>query len=113
MRRAIGLALLLSACGPEEESDTDVIVDNDTYEPCVELKIHEEGPKDPVVGDQWMVSLYCDGALITGPYVVRFDPADFAMVSQTTVTFTTAGTATLKVQAGSERAEMDVTVAAQ
>jgi hypothetical protein len=114
MRRAMLFALVLTGCGKPEDSDTDPIDTVDTFEPCGEVEIHKEGPDAPVVGDKWTVSLYCDDAFMTGPYVVRFtDNAEFAQIEDTTITFTTAGTAHLRVQAGSERAEQDVTVLAE
>jgi hypothetical protein len=110
MRRSIPLLVLVTACGSGEESDSDEIIEVDTYEPCGEVTIDVEGPSAPVVGDSWQVFLHCDDAIMTGAYVVRLDPTDFATIDVNTVTFVKAGTATLKVQSGSQRAEMSVTV---
>ena len=113
--RALWMAMFLTGCLPssvdeDETGDTEPDAPSTEYQGCEELEIRTQGPDAPAVGDSWSVLLYCDGALLTGPLVLRFDPPDFADVSDNTVTFTQAGTAEMRVQVGSQRQTMDVTV---
>ena len=62
------------------------------------------------VGDEWTVLMRCDGAILQGPMVIRFTPPDFANLSENVVTFTTAGTASMRVQVGAYREDVDITV---
>lgn len=102
-----------SACGPPAEvvdTSPEPAVEDSPYEPCVELEIDPLGPSSPVVGDAWTVWLRCDGATLTGVSVLRFDPSDFATLDGNVCTFRYAGTATMTLQVGSEKAEMLVEV---
>ena len=47
---------------------------------------------------------------MTGPSVVRVNPANFATIDENVLTFTQAGTATITVQVGAERGSGEVTV---
>lgn len=113
MTRLACLLALLTACDrkPAEDSDSEPVV-QDTPDPCQVVELDVEGPQPPVVGDEWTVWLRCDGATLIGTTVVRFDPPDFGMVDGNVVTFTQAGTATLRVQVGAYREETEVTVTA-
>lgn len=114
MGATLFLFALASACetpsGLVDTSPEDV-VDDSPYEPCVELEIDPLGPNNPVVGDEWTVWLRCDGATLTGVSVLRFDPSDFASLDGNVCTFRYAGSATMTLQVGSEKAEMQVEVA--
>lgn len=109
------LWLYLAGCNgaPIEEyepiSDTDSVAE-EAEEGCELVEIQVDGPEDPIVGDEWTVWLRCDGALMTGGMILRFEPPDFAMLNENTATFVTPGTATMKAQMGAFREEMEVTV---
>ena len=110
--------VLCFACNEKDDvEDTDEPetkhTDTDEYEGCDETTIDARGPDQPVVGDEWTVWLKCDGALMQGPMVIRFTPADFATLDENVVTFTTAGEASMRVQVGGYREDMDVTVLAE
>ena len=109
----IVLWLALAGCaGSGQETDTDEPVDTeDTYVPCNETTIEYEGPDAPSVGDSWTVYMYCDGALMTGGMILRFEPVEFATLDENVATFQQAGTGLMKVQMGTYREEMEVTVA--
>ena len=96
--------------GGDDGGTTGNTDDGTDWEPCVENWVDYVGPDDPVVGDEWTVWLYCDGALLTGPMVIRFDPLDFATVDENVVTWVMAGEATMRVQTGAEWSELLVTV---
>lgn len=108
----IVLWMALAGCaGGAEETDTDEPVDTeDTYVPCTDTWIEFEGPEAPRVGDSWTVYLYCDGALMMGAMILRFEPPEFATLDENVATFQQAGTAVMKVQMGTYREEMEVTV---
>jgi hypothetical protein len=85
--------------------------DEYTWEPCEETWVHYVGPDSPVVGDEWTIWLKCDGAILTGPTVIRFEPdLGFALVNENVITWNKTGETTLYVQTGTEKAELDVTV---
>lgn len=81
------------------------------WEPCEEVWVHHVGPDNPTVGDVWTVWLKCDGAILTGPTVIRFEPdLSFALVDENEITWSQSGTTILHVQTGTERASTEVTV---
>lgn len=110
------LTLLALACGapavdtagPEPSGDTDP----DDTEPCTDPYMKVNGPEEPVPGDSWTVFLWCDRTLLTGPYVLRFEPPDFAMVDANVATFIAPGTATMTLHVGSYQDSMEVVVQA-
>jgi hypothetical protein len=107
------LCAALGACeGAADPVDTSppVVDEGSDYEPCEVLEIDPLGPNPPGVGDQWTVWLRCDGATLTGVSVLRFTPSDFATLDGNVATFLYAGTATMSLQVGSEKAEMQVEV---
>ena len=58
--------------------------------PCTAvLEIY--GPDDPVVGDEWLVWMRCDGVTIVGAGVLRFDPPGLATVDVNLATFIESG----------------------
>ncbi|MCB9779375.1 MAG: hypothetical protein H6742_12485 [Alphaproteobacteria bacterium] len=92
-------------------SSTDVDEDDDDgWEPCVETWVDFVGDEEPHVGDDWTVWLRCDGAILTGPTVIRLDPVEAAYVDENVLTWDQAGEVWLKVQTGTEWAETWVTV---
>ena len=97
-----GSVLLVDTADTEEDSEDEG--------GCEEVTLKVIGDEPPVVGDTWVVWLYCDDALMTGVMVVQIDPTDFALIEDNEVTFVTAGTGTLTVQTGSFRFEEEVTV---
>lgn len=116
----MSLLLALVACSPEPVEDTAPadtgVVETDSGgggSPCDEVSIHVQGDDPPAVGDEWMVYLWCDEALMTGAMVVYLDPADFAQLEENRVTFFQEGEATLHVQVGSYRADRPVKVLPQ
>ena len=76
---------------------------------CDELEITYDGPSPPHVGQQWILQLWCDGALMTLT-IIRFDPTDFASLDENVATFLHAGDGTISMQAGTDREYLDVTV---
>lgn len=105
------LTALLGCGDPGGETDSDAVVDtNDTYVPCGETRIEFTGPEAPRVGDSWTVFMYCDDVLMTGGMILRFDPTTFATLDENVATFQQAGTGLMKVQMGTYREEMEVTV---
>ena len=114
MRRMLLIAALMVGCLPSsDEVEETGSVDQPPeveFDGCDELEIRYTGPDEPVVGDSWSVLLYCDGALLTGPLVLRFNPPEFATIDENTVTFVQVGTAEMRVQVGAMRETMDVTV---
>lgn len=77
---------------------------------CDALELEVDGPQPPVVGDEWAVWLFCDGSLLTGTMVLRFDPPDVASTDSNHATFVAAGEATMRMQVGSMRVEEELTV---
>lgn len=116
--------LALAACGgkdTEDEDDggggyttpwgsSDGGEEEEEYEPCVETWIDYTGTDSPSVGDEWTVWLRCDGAILTGPTVIRFDPLDFASVEDNVITFARSGEGWMRLQTGVEWAELDIVV---
>ena len=107
----------LFACSPEPAGDTapadTAVAETDSGSsgnPCEELSIHVQGDDPPSVGDEWMVYLWCDEALLTGAMVVYLDPPDFAELRENQVTFLQEGKASLHVQVGSHQADRAITV---
>lgn len=107
--------LLLAACGSEEETD-EPIPDTDRPDTgCPELFVWVDGPQPPRVGDTWTVLLKCRErdnreSTITGPMVLRADPASAASIDIPEVTFLEPGPLSLRVQVGSFRVTEDITV---
>ena len=73
-------------------------------------QVHAIGPDEPVVGDQWVLWLSCDGARLVGPIVIHIDPVDFCTVEENVATFVTAGTASITVDSGVYEDTIEVTV---
>jgi len=92
------------------DTGTEAVVDEAPMPGCDALELKIIGEAHPAVGDEWTVWLYCDGALLTGWGVLRFEPADFALVYDNVATFVDTGTAVLTMQVGSFRESMTVTV---
>lgn len=134
---ALFTAVSLSACDPSnnelafgddpdttpddtEPDDTDTEPDDtddpgDTDDPddvpgCEEVVLDIKGPVPAYVGDEWVIIMRCDGALMQGATVIRFDPPDFALTSDKTVTFTRAGEASMRVQIGAYRLDQMIEV---
>lgn len=84
--------------------------EEDEWEPCEKTWIDWVGPDAPALGDEWTVWLQCDGAILTGPTVIRFDPLDFATVDENTITFVQQGEGWMRLQTGTEWAELDLMV---
>lgn len=109
--------LALAACSAEPAEDT-AVADTEVAatdsgsggSPCDEVSIHVTGNDPPTIGDEWMVYLWCDNALLTGAMVVYLDPADFAELRENEVTFLQEGEATLHVQVGSYQSDRPVKV---
>lgn len=57
---------------------------------------------DPKIGDQWIVRMYCDGALLTGANRLFFQPATVAVVDDvsTDATFVAQGSSKMTMQSG-------------
>lgn len=119
MRRLLPpLLLLFAGCTrscdevPVETGDSTPVVEDteEEQEECVDVYMKIQGPEAPVVGDQWTVWLWCDDKLLVGACVLLFDPPDFADTAENVATFTTEGTAEMKMQCGSYRDVMEVTV---
>ena len=117
LKRLCFVAVLLLGCGSDEDTDedTDTQSNVDTDEPrgCDEVSLKINGPDAPIVGDEWVVLMRCDEAIIQGPMVIRFTPPDFANLDGNTVIFTTAGEASMRVQVGGYRVDMDLSVLAE
>jgi hypothetical protein len=94
----------------QDETDVDTDISDTDIVPCGSVAIDHSGSDTPKVGDQWTVFLLCDGANITSALVIHLDPAGFAGIDENVLTFAQVGTGTLKVQGGSERAQMQVVV---
>lgn len=95
----------------DTDADTDPDTDADTFDGCDVTEIRYDGPAEPVVGDVWTVWMYCDDALMMGAMVIRFEPTDMASFDENVLTWVKAGTGVLTIQAGSTKAELEVTVA--
>ena len=108
------LAALLFACAPEEEEEkTPVDTAPEEEEEgisCEENTLRIDGEAEPAVGESWTVYMLCDGSIMTGAAVMRFDPTDFATIDENTATFLYAGDGTLTFQMGQTRLTQDVTV---
>jgi hypothetical protein len=105
---------LLFACAPEEEEedapeDTAPVEEEEGIS-CAENTLRIDGEEAPAVGDSWTVYMLCDGNIMTGAAVMRFDPTDFATIEENTATFLYAGDATMTFQMGQTRLTEDVTV---
>jgi hypothetical protein len=111
------LLILAMAC-TEEDAKDDVdqeVIDTGDERPetaadCEELSLAVDGPEPPHVDDDWTVWMWCDGALLTGTMVMRFDPPDVAAVDDNNATFLEAGSAVMRFQVGSRRVEREVIV---
>jgi hypothetical protein len=104
--------LLLVACTPEpaETADTAPPPEETDAGGCDVVELRWDGPDEPLVGDTWAVSLYCDDALMLGANVLQVDPVDFATIEENVLTFVVAGTGIVRMQSGSYREEVTVTV---
>jgi hypothetical protein len=73
-----------------------------------------ESAPDPTVGDEWIVRMYCDGAVVTGANILQFDPPEVASVAavNTDAEFLAPGEATMKMQSGNLVYTKDITVLA-
>lgn len=123
---ALSMLALLTGCGnrsvdldwetgnvPEEETGTPDSADSGEEEDehtCHEVSLDLLGPKEPVVGDTWVIWVDCDDSRLLGPMVVRFDPSDFASVDDNTAVFLYAGQGTLSVRSGVYDLSAEVTV---
>jgi len=108
------LATLL-ACGAPDEDSGPPAEDIVTYppvsgDPCEEIRLEVGGNDPPVVGDVWLVWLYCDEALLTGTMLLQFSPPELASVEDNEATFLSAGTGTMRMQVGSKWQEREVVV---
>ena len=118
MIRFLALSMLLACTGPVDEETAEPVDSSEedspqtTSHPCDEAdpEIDVNGSSSPQVGDSWTVWLRCDGTLLIGTLVVRFEPNDFASLDDNVVTFLQPGTAEMTVQVGSIASSMDVTV---
>lgn len=114
------LALLLIACpvvddtGDSAEEQEVVIPEAAVCEPAV---IEFDGPAEPKVGDLWKFWLTCDGTLQMGASRTSVEPANAGTLadgaSTPEITWAKAGEATLFIQTGRFKGELDVTVAAE
>lgn len=111
------VAVLLLGCtvDTEETGEEDTTPQEDTDVPkgCEEVSLDIRGPDEPIVGDEWTILMRCDDAVLTGPMVIRFTPPDFANLDANTVLFTTAGSASMRVQLGAYRVDREITVSAE
>ena len=109
----IGLAAGV-ACGATEDTGGDTSQEDPIPEAegwdCDELHIEVNGADEPVVGDTWVVWLWCDDTLMAGVSRLSFDPPDFASIDNNEATFLYAGEATMQMQVGALRATQEVTV---
>jgi len=101
-------------CGVEEDTGGDTsqectIPEAEGWD-CDELHIEVQGTEEPVVGDSWVVWLWCDDTLMAGVSRLSFDPPDFASIDNNEATFLYAGEATMQMQVGALRATQEVTV---
>ena len=57
---------------------------------------------NPQVGDEWIVRMFCDGALLTGANRLFFQPANVAVINDTSTdaTFVAQGTSLMTMQSG-------------
>ena len=69
---------------------------------------------DPKVGDEWIIRMFCDGALLTGANRLFFQPPEVAVVnsSSTDATFVTTGESLMTIQSGNLIYTKDITVQA-
>ena len=93
-----------------ETGSTDSQDTQDTYQGCDSTEIHIIGDSPPLLGESWTIWMKCDGAILQGPMVLRFDPLDFATIDENVVTFQLLGTGEMTVQVGAYRETMQVTV---
>ncbi|MFT7519163.1 MAG: hypothetical protein ACI9MC_001303 [Kiritimatiellia bacterium] len=110
MRRLIWCCALLIACDAGGPTDTDDPDTGTIDEGCPQVNIWVDGPDMPRVGDTWTVLLKCDEAVMVGPMILRFDPSEFALISENEVTFQSEGEAEMRVQVGSYVERMTVVV---
>ena len=69
---------------------------------------------DPKVGDEWIIRMFCDGALLTGANRLFFQPPEVAVISATSTdaTFVTTGESLMTIQSGNLIYTKDITVQA-
>jgi hypothetical protein len=138
----LSLGTMLSACAKGNSPDADwtnasqeggadggdlLTLDPDTGTPsgggilgdCHEVTTKINGRRaddalDPTVGDEWIVLMYCDGAVVTGANILQFSPPNVAHVHDinTIAEFLAPGDATMKMQAGNLVYTKNITVAA-
>lgn len=84
--------------------------DEDDEHLCDQVSLDLLGPDEPKVGDSWTIWVNCDDSRLLGPLVVRFDPIEFASVTDNVATFLVAGTAELSVRSGTYDLSTEVTV---
>ncbi|MGB0641132.1 MAG: hypothetical protein ACPGTU_17485 [Myxococcota bacterium] len=110
------------------ETDTDLLpYDQDTADDggggilgdCREITTKVNGSSiqsvgNPTVGDEWVVRMFCDGALLTGANRLFFTPPNVATVSDDTTdaVFVRSGSTTMSMQSGSIIDEHDLVVQA-
>ena len=68
--------------------------------------------ENPRVGDQWMIRMFCDDALLMGANRLFFQPANVAFVDDvnTDAEFVAPGETTMTMQAGSFIYKKEITV---
>lgn len=116
MRASILALLVCTACGGPEDTDTDLPIDTGPVDTgCPEIFVEATGPNPPQVGDTWTVLMKCqesatEESVITGPMILRPNPADAAQIDAPDVTFLKAGELSLMVQVGSYRVTERITV---
>jgi hypothetical protein len=96
--------------GADDTGETDTGGDTGAGEPCTDYEVHVIGPDAPVIGDTWRLTMVCDGAVTTGPYVIRVSPVDLARIASNAITFSRDGSGQVMVQTGSIRRYVDVVV---
>ena len=96
---------------PNSDEDTGVSLDDEEEEEgCEEVSLDIKGPTSPRVGDEWVLIMRCDKAVMQGPTVIRFTPPGFASTQGKTVTFTQSGEASMRVQVGGYRVDDEIEV---
>ena len=67
---------------------------------------------NPRVGDEWIVRMFCDGALLTGANRLFFQPANVAVINDvsTDATFVAQGTSLMTMQSGNFIYTKEITV---
>ena len=99
------------------DPDTGNTSSGDVLADCDELitKINGESAEEtenPMVGDEWMIRMFCDDALLMGANRLFFQPASVAFVDEvnTDARFVAPGPTTMTMQAGSFIYKKEITV---